>query len=46
MRLKSLKLTHFRSCRDTTVVPIDEAMNLLALVASIKADKQSGHSMH
>lgn len=26
MRLKSVKLTHFRGYRDTTVIPIDEAM--------------------
>jgi len=26
MRLKSVKLTHFRGYRDTTVMPIDEAM--------------------
>jgi predicted ATP-dependent endonuclease of OLD family len=26
MRLKSIKLTHFRGYRDTTVIPIDEAM--------------------
>jgi predicted ATP-dependent endonuclease of OLD family len=26
MRLKSVKLTHFRGCRATTVIPIDEAM--------------------
>ena len=32
MRLKSVKLTHFRSYRATTVIPIDEAMTgLLAL---------------
>ncbi len=26
MRLKSVKLTHFRGYRSTTVIPIDEAM--------------------
>ena len=26
MRLKSVKLTHFRGYRTTTVIPIDEAM--------------------
>lgn len=26
MRLKSVKLTHFRGYRATTVIPIDEAM--------------------
>lgn len=26
MRLKSVKLTHFRGYRDTAVIPIDEAM--------------------
>lgn len=26
MRLKSVKLTHFRGYRKTTVIPIDEAM--------------------
>ncbi|WP_221627317.1 AAA family ATPase [Halopseudomonas xiamenensis] len=26
MRLKSVKLTHFRGYRDTIVIPIDEAM--------------------
>lgn len=26
MRLKSIKLTHFRGYRATTVIPIDEAM--------------------
>ncbi|EMK0653600.1 ATP-binding protein [Pseudomonas aeruginosa] len=26
MRLKSVKLTHFRSYRATTVIPINEAM--------------------
>lgn len=26
MRLKSVKLTHFRGYRDTTVIPVDEAM--------------------
>lgn len=32
MRLKSVKLTHFRGYRATTVIPIDEAMTgLLAL---------------
>ncbi len=32
MRLKSVKLTHFRGYRTTTVIPIDEAMTgLLAL---------------
>lgn len=27
MRLKSVKLTHFRDYRTTTVIPIDDAMS-------------------
>ena len=30
MRLKSVKLTHFRGYRATTVIPIDEAMTGIA----------------
>ena len=29
MRLKSVKLTHFRGYRSTTVIPIDEAMTVI-----------------